>query len=201
MKYFTILFFLSFLSISTAIAQKNTLSMGVYAQPTEGRAIGHASLGYFRSLAGGHVLGLKGMYSSDRFGASDVQNRFTTMNIDLVKRWTFAKPNRRAQWNLEAGLSAAWTRQENPPNHNIGFCGTGMTPAQMAELQRFIEEVLLKWQVEQNFFTGLASSASWDYRLTKRFALGAGATFNVYYAPAKGWHFLPVPQIKGSYSF
>lgn len=202
MKHFSILLPISLLLCCTNVfAQKNTLSLSASYLPVGDNPVSHASFGYFRQIGGNQALGLKAMLSSNGLGADEDRTILTINNLDLVHRWTFSKNNRASQWNFEAGVSTAWTVEKIPPYDNWGFCGTGMTAEEMAEMQRYYEEVLSKPHIERMSFVGLASAASWQVALTPRLGVGVGTIFNVYFSPKNGWQFLPMPNLNFGYSF
>ena len=184
-----------------ALAQQNTVTVGTFILPTGDFTVAHGALGFYRQVSGHQAMGLKAMILTDEIGNTKNNIRNSLVNVDLVNRWTFKKEHKKTRWNLEAGISAAWTIQKLPPVEYWLRCGTGVSAEQLLEMQQYYEEVVSKWRIEREFLTGIASAASWEISLCPHFRLGMGATFNIYYSPKNSFQILPMPQVNASYIF
>lgn len=202
MKHFSTLLSLLLLFCCTiAVAQKNTVHLAASFLPVGDNPVAHGAVGYFRQVVGNQSIGLKAMVSSDGLGTNANRSVLTFNNMDLVYQWTISKNKRASQWNLEAGISKAWTVERIPPMQGYRICGTGLTEQELLEMQNYYEEVLSKPHVERTHLIGLASAASWQVALSKRVRVGAGTILNVYFSPENGWTLLPMPNLNMGYSF
>lgn len=141
------------------------------------------------------------MFSTDAIGMQGNQNHFYIANVDVVHRWVLKKEAKRSKWNLEAGISAIMIYQKFPPVDSWSYCPVGATDEQMRAAQKYYEEVLSKWHTEREVNPGFATAASWEFALSQHFALGIGASANLYYSPKDGLCFSPVPKLNAAYSF
>ena len=126
-QIFTILVMVLVSYRNAACAQQNTLTLGTFILHTADFTLSHAALGFYHQASEHQALGLKAMWYTDEIGNKENQINNSILNIDLVQRWTFKKAQKRTRWNLDAGISAAWTIQKFPPMKQWGFCGAGMS--------------------------------------------------------------------------
>lgn len=187
-------FFLLFLLVSgfaTELqAQSNTLETGVFCLPLGGRTLTSATLGYYRNLSEKRTLGLRFGYATDGLLKNNSTQRQQGYILDLVQRWTLPHASGRSRWQFEAGISAFLNRVDYHYEGYYDICATGLTNEEINTAFREID-----------WYTGLASGAHWERKMTPSLGIGLGVYTNIYFSAEEGWCVVPLPFIRSAYSF
>ena len=178
MKHFPILaFFLFNLLATNILAQKNELRLSPYFQAkNDVNLYLGGSLSYFRSIAPHRQIGAKINFGTDALELTQYDVKHYDLSMDVLNRWNTSGKN--GQFYFDLGLSIlGQTDRIQPGLSNGSFCGTGLSIAQLQEIEQLYEQ----GTTGNRFYLGFASAVGFDVRLGSRFLIGANTSCNVYH--------------------